>query len=859
MRSKCAVYMVMILMMFMLNAQDARKASQGKAIESWLMLGPASVTGLERAVYDSNRDIANHRFLDFSDLWPGAGQEVTWSHGRVLKWNPVTRFHITPKDDSLVYFVSFIDAAAYLKTKLVINGIHKSMLNLYLNGREVKKQYDKKTGKVTAELTLLNKKHVLLIKVFVPKGEAYNLDARIMDSKQVESGEVAFSTSLARRVDFGHILNSKGVSGLNLSPDGRYLAVSLEQTTADGTSMRWTEILKTADGSRILTSEGMGSFSNLTWMKSSRSFLTSVESKKKTTIYRYDLLTGLRERIISGLKEFSGFQLSPDNTFIMYWTYKKKDRGSGFKYVETIPDRAASDRYDYVLYIRYLNNGATHKIRSFKHDLYQVMISPDSSRVLFSTLKPDSGQRPYYKSTFFLMDLKKEVTEKLFESNLVYPADWSPDSSRIVFTGGPMSFKGIGNILEEGVIPNEYDTQVFIYDIATGNARSITRDFDPSVEAVFWNQWDGNIYLRATDRSFIKLYRYHTGRKGIREIPVPVDAVRRFDVSVKGRFAAFWGSGAVNPHKLYRVDLSRMQTSLLKDYNARDFRYVRFGSVKDWNYRTPEGKTIIGRIHYPLNFNQEKKYPCIVYYYGGTSPVERSFGGRYPFNWYAANGYLVYVLQPSGAVGFGQAFSAVHVNDWGKTTSREIIGATKELVKSHPYIDAKRLGAMGASYGGFMTQYLATQTDMFAAFISHAGISALSSYWGVGDWGYTYSGVATAGSFPWNRRDIYVDQSPLFLADKITTPLLLLHGDKDNNVPPGESYQMFAALKLLGKEVALVTISDQSHWIMNYEKRKRWMKTIMAWFDRWLKDEPEYWDSLYSKYMSGKEKQKGNK
>jgi dipeptidyl aminopeptidase/acylaminoacyl peptidase len=851
--------MVMILMMFVLNAQDARKASQGKAIENWLMLGPAPVTGLERAVYDSNRDIANHRFLDISDLWPGAGQEVAWSHGQVLKWNPVSGFDGTPGADQLFYFASFIDAYKYLKTKIIINGIHKSMLNLYLDGREVKKQYDKETGKVTAELALLNRKHALILKVFVPKGEAFKLDARIMDSKLVESGEVAFSTSLARRVDFGHILNSKGVSELNLSPDGRYLAVSLGQTTPDGTTMRWTEILKTADGSRILTSEGLGSFSNLAWLKNSRGFLYSAESKKKTTIYRYELLSGRRTPVLSGIKEFSNYQLSPDNTFIMYWTYKKKDRGSGFKYIETIPDRAASPRYNNTLYLHYLNNGATHKIRSFKNDFYFVMISPDSRKALFSEMAPDTKRRPYFRSTYYLIDLKKETTHKLFESTLVYPADWSPDSSRILFTGGPLSFGGIGNVLDEGVIPNEYDTQVFIYDIETRKARSITRDFNPSVEDVFWSQWDGNIYLRATDRSFIKLYRYHARQQAIKEIRIPVDTVSRFDVSTRGRYAAYWGSGSANPHKLYRVDLSGMRTSLLKDYNARDFRYVRFGSVKDWNYRTPEGKTIIGRIHYPLNFNPEKKYPCIVYYYGGTSPVERSFGGRYPYNWYAANGYLVYVLQPSGAVGFGQAFSAIHVNDWGKVTSREIIGATEELTKAHPYIDAKRLGAMGASYGGFMTQYLATQTGMFAAFISHAGISALSSYWGVGDWGYTYSGVATAGSFPWNRRDIYVDQSPLFLADKITTPLLLLHGDKDNNVPPGESYQMFAALKLLGKEVALVTVNDQAHWIMKYDKRKHWMKTIMAWFDKWLKDEPEYWDSLYSKYMSGKEKQKGNK
>ena len=229
--------------------------------------------------------------------------------------------------------------------------------------------------------------------------------------------------------------------------------------------------------------------------------------------------------------------------------------------------------------------------------------------------------------------------------------------------------------------------------------------------------------------------------------------------------------------------------------------------------------------------------------------MERSFGGRYPFNWYAANGYIVYVLQPSGAVGFGQEFSAIHVNDWGKTTSVEVIEATKELLRTHKFIDPKRVGAMGASYGGFLTQYIATQTDIFSAFISHAGISALSSYWGVGDWGYTYSGVATAGSFPWNRKDIYVGHSPLFMADRINTPLLLLHGDIDNNVPPGESYQMFAALKILGKEAALVTIDGQAHWIMKYGKRVLWMKTIMSWFDKWLKQDPAYWNTLYKNYM----------
>ncbi|RLD13760.1 S9 family peptidase, partial [candidate division KSB1 bacterium] len=140
---------------------------------------------------------------------------------------------------------------------------------------------------------------------------------------------------------------------------------------------------------------------------------------------------------------------------------------------------------------------------------------------------------------------------------------------------------------------------------------------------------------------------------------------------------------------------------------------------------------------------------------------------------------------------------------------------------------------------------LVSKTNLFAAAVAHAGISSISSYWGQGYWGYLYSAVATANSFPWNRKDIYVNRSPLFNADKINTPLLLLHGTADTNVPTGESIQLYTALKLLGKTVELVEIKDQNHHIMAYGKRKRWTKTIIAWFDRWLKGQPQWWQRLY--------------
>jgi len=206
---------------------------------------------------------------------------------------------------------------------------------------------------------------------------------------------------------------------------------------------------------------------------------------------------------------------------------------------------------------------------------------------------------------------------------------------------------------------------------------------------------------------------------------------------------------------------------------------------------------------------------------------------------------VVYVLQPSGAIGYGQEFSARHQNNWCKITADEIIASVKAFAKAHPFIDASRIGCMGASYGGFTTEYLTTQTDLFACAISHAGISSISSYWGEGYWGYSYNSVAAAKSYPWTDPDLFTKQGSLFNADKIHTPLLLLHGTVDTNVPIGESIQLFNALKILGRDVEFITVEGENHVISGFDERIAWHNTIMAWFAKYLQDDPRWWNSLY--------------
>ena len=272
---------------------------------------------------------------------------------------------------------------------------------------------------------------------------------------------------------------------------------------------------------------------------------------------------------------------------------------------------------------------------------------------------------------------------------------------------------------------------------------------------------------------------------------------------------------------------------------------IELGKSQMWAFEAPDGTVVEGTITLPPGFTPTKKYPCIVYYYGGTTPSNHTNHSPYTPQLFAAQGYVVYVLNPSGTIGYGQEYSARHVNAWGDRTADEIIYGVEKLCETHPFIDRDKIGCLGASYGGFMTQLLTTKTDLFAAAVSHAGISNVASYWGEGYWGYSYNSVAAAKSYPWSNPEVFTRNSSLFNADKIHTPLLLLHGSVDTNVPIGESIQLFNALRLLGREVEFVTVDGENHIIMDYQKRKEWHAAIMAWFAKWLKDDPRAWDKIF--------------
>ncbi|HDO06500.1 MAG TPA: S9 family peptidase, partial [Bacteroidetes bacterium] len=426
-------------------------------------------------------------------------------------------------------------------------------------------------------------------------------------------------------------------------------------------------------------------------------------------------------------------------------------------------------------------------------------------------------------------------------------AIYSPDGKKLLVTGSAAMFHGAGIHLKRAKIPNDFDIQAYIYTLATKNVQPITKNFNPTIENAWWNPLDHQIYFKTTDRTYVNIWRYNPETGRFTALPMKVDVVNNVSFSKNAPFLSYSGSSISHPATGWLYNLKENRQSEVANPENAFYANVKFGKTEDWNFKNKNGLTIEGRIYYPPHYDPNKKYPLLVYYYGGTVPTTRDFGGRYPKNLFAAMGYIVYDLQPSGATGYGQDFSALHVNGWGKQNASDIIEGTKKFLKAHPQVNPKAVGCLGASYGGYMTMWLQTQTDIFTTAIAHAGISNIASYWGQGYWGYLYSSVASANSFPWNNKKLYVDHSPLFNAEKIHTPMLLLQGTADTNVPTGESIQLYTALKLLGRPVEFVEIKGQNHHIIDYNKRILWQKTIFAWLAKYLKNQPQWWDSMYPK------------
>lgn len=749
---------------------------------------------------------------------------------------------ITANAGEMVVLTGFLSTDRWTKgsLKLATNAV----CEIYVDGELQKTQKEAGLSENKVELKLQSGKHPVLVKL-VAGEDSLKFRAEFTAEEEFETAEIDWSLSPNRYLTIYDVLDGKDLSSAKVSPSGKYVLTSYsEKVEKTGKSKSWQEIydLEQKRSVAILRNPGI---SQIKWLPTSDRLSYVLWFDGKADLYVYDLASGVETQVAENLEDFSGYTWADSEAFVIYSRSVKAEKAGDLKRIFGNDDRQPSFRNRSFLSKIDVATGQVVPLTagSFSSSLHDI--HPDGSKILFSTRRMDYAEVPFSKQDLYEMNLKTLVLDTIWKDKLYGGScQYSPDGTQLLVKGGPECFGPLGVNVSDGRIPNSYDSQLFLFDLKTREAEPITKNFDPSVDDASWTQ--GNrIFLSAVEQDFKVLYEFDLKKKGFRKIELPVEVLNSIDFANSKPVAVFTGNSQQMPKKLFALDLKKESSKLMAFPQKEQFEDIEFGTTKDWNFTNKSGTSISGRVYYPPGYEAGKKYPVIVNFYGGTSPTDRSFGGRYPKNVWAAGGYLVYVMQPSGATGFGQDFSALHVNGWGAEAIDDIIEGTEKFLAAHPEADAANVGCIGASYGGFTTMLLQTRTDLFKTAISHAGISSITSYWGEGYWGYSYNAGAAKFSYPWNRKDIFVDNSPLYNADKFNNSILLLHGTADTNVPVGESLQYYAALKLLGKEVEMVLVEGEDHWVLDYDKRLKWHYTIMSWFDKKLKNQPQQWGDLY--------------
>lgn len=375
------------------------------------------------------------------------------------------------------------------------------------------------------------------------------------------------------------------------------------------------------------------------------------------------------------------------------------------------------------------------------------------------------------------------------------------------------------------------------YDRTTRQAVEIPAGFDLQVED-FVVSPDGNtVYFTALDR----------GRGAIYSVPMMGGRPRKLmsdgfasglQITPDGQTLVFTQMSGQAPNEVARLRTDGTGMTQLTNINNRQLAQFNLQELEDFEWTGAMGAKVHGFITKPANFDPNKKYPLFVLIHGGPQSASNdSWSYRWNPQIWANAGYIVFSPNPRGSVGYGQRFVNEISGDWGGKVTTDIMNGVAALVQQKKYIDKERIGAGGASYGGYMVNWLLGHNNdprvKFKAFLSHAGVYNLESMAGATEelWFTNWEFKGNPATNPM----MHARWSPHKFARNFRTPTLVTHGELDYRVPIGEGLQLYTALQTNNVESKLIYFPDEGHWILKPQNSEFWYTNVLDWFGKHLK------------------------
>ncbi len=443
--------------------------------------------------------------------------------------------------------------------------------------------------------------------------------------------------------------------------------------------------------------------------------------------------------------------------------------------------------------------------------------SPDSKEMVF-TRNPDSMVAVSTNNELYTVPTTGGSAKNITEN----PADdsqplFSPDGKYIVYR----AMRRAGFEADQN--------QLVLYERTTGRRTNLSEQLDRSVNDVVWSPDSKAIYFNGDDKGNESLYRLTMSTKNIETL-----ADRGYNHSIRitpdGKTIVFLKESINRPAELYRMDSRGGNILQLTAINENRIAPLELKEKEDFWFEGAGGTKIHGMLVRPPDFKNTMRYPVIFLVHGGPQGQwGDNFGYRWNAQMFASRGYVVVMINPRGSTGYGQKFTDEISGDWGGKVYEDLMKGLDYVVGTYDFVDSKRVATAGASYGGYMMNWIAGHSDRFRCIVTHDGVFNPASMYGTTEelWftEWEYRGT------PYRNPSLYQQWSPLNFVSNFKTPTLVIHSQMDFRVDVSEGFQMFSALQRLGVKSKMLYFPDEGHWVLKPGNSKLWYNTVLDWID----------------------------
>ena len=567
------------------------------------------------------------------------------------------------------------------------------------------------------------------------------------------------------------------------------------------------------------------------------------------------------------------FAWSPDSRRIAFISAKADPADSA---VSKSDDPKVIDRIQYKSRTALADNRRTHvwltdieraqpqQLTSGPFYDHALSFSPKGDEIAFiSNREPDPDANN--NSDIFAVDLGGQTRQLTQTKGCEYDPAWSPDGKWIAYTATKRDVTTIDSVAE--------DSHAWVIPSSGGGGRELAPELDRRVRDVHWSPDSRSVYFLAGDRGYSSIFRVGLDSEKVTRFIVfaqdgelggffdtpenlarldqtgRISLTQAFQIStfsVANRSItpqptsgypgiAFTLSTPLRPAEVWMAAGSLLPLRRLSAHNDSFIRSTRLTVPDEVTVSSFDGTRIQAWVMKPPGCSEDRKCPLILSIHGGPHGMS-GWAFNAAFQAYVSKGYGVLFVNPRGSSGYGQKFSDGTLNEWGGGDYKDLMHAVDDTLKRYSWVDPNRLGVTGGSYGGFMTNWIITQTTRFRGAVAVASVSNLISFYSTS----LYQDLVHAefGGFPWDNFEVLWQWSPMRFVRQVQTPTLFLHGENDNDVHITQAEEMYMALKRRGVDTVFVRYPREGHGFREGKHQVDALDRTIAWFDRYVKGSP---------------------